>query len=154
MASVHCAPTTWLGPADVTPMLNAGRLPTRTSVGPRMNGDRSACGAATVTVLVEVLLATSGSGPDVVTTAVFVMAMPATVVDGTPTTTVKDSAVAPGGSADVLAAVMVPVPPTAGVVRVHPAGDVALTNVVPAGTASLSCTEAALAVPMLSTAIV
>src|SRR5689334_10326338 len=86
-------------------------------------------------VAMAVLLAGFRSAVVLVTRAVFATGVPVGVPAGTLTTSVY-VAVAPGARvARVL--VMGPVPPTAGVVLLAPAGPVNEANVVPTGTTSL-----------------
>src|SRR6187200_1638995 len=94
---------------------------------------RSARSAVTVVVAVTLLLPGVGSAVADATVAVLVMTVPPAVAAPTFTTSVNE-ALAPLAS-EGLVEVTVPVPPTAGVVDVHPAGAVNETNVVPAGTA-------------------
>jgi len=93
-----------------------------------------------VTVVVDVaeLLAGLGSTVAELTVAVFEITVPLGVVEATFTTRVKtaDSATA----TDAFVQDTVPVPPTAGVVHVHPAAAVRDTNVVPVGSVSLTTT--------------
>jgi hypothetical protein len=101
--------------------------------------DRSA-EAETVVVSVSELLLGSSSGVADAAVATLLMVVPGAVPGFTFTTSVK---AAPDTPNEGLVAVTVPVPPTAGVVAVHPAGAVNDTNVVLAGTASVSVTFAA-----------
>jgi hypothetical protein len=86
----------------------------------------------------------------VVTLAVFVIVAPAVPVL-TRTTRVNDAVAEAPNEAYV--AVTAPVPPTAGADVIHPDGAVNDTNVVLAGTASLSDTFAAAALPPFDTTI-
>src|SRR5262249_23343314 len=105
--------------------------------------------ALTVVVAVEALL--SGFRSDVAdaTVAVLLMTVPTGGPAGTFATSVDD-ALAPVAS-DALVAVIVPVLPTAGVVKVHPPGPVRETNVMTTGSVSVSETLAAASGPLLVT---
>jgi len=87
----------------------------------------------TVVVAVAELFPATGSSVDV-TLAVLLTIVPFGVAAFTFTTSVKDPLPLAGRVAMVQ--LTVPVPPTAGVVQVHPAGDVRDTNVVFAGRVS------------------
>jgi len=111
-------------------------------------------GATAVTVVVAVaeLFAVDDSVEDVEVVAVFVMVVAAGVPLFTLTTSVNVAdAVAAN---DALVALTVPFEPTAGVDGVHPAGDAKETNVVFAGSGSLSETFAAAEVPLFVIVIV
>ena len=99
----------------------------------------------------DVLLASFGSGVVEPTDARLLMELPLAVLALTFTTSVKTA----GGSLTAydFVAVTPPVPPTAGVVRDHPAGAAIETNVVPVGTPSVNCVTASEG-PALSTVIV
>jgi hypothetical protein len=94
----------------------------------------------TVVVAVARLFAKTGSSAEV-TPAVFVMTVPFAVAALTFTTSVKDTLPLAGSVAMVQ--LTVPVPPTEGVVHVHPAGEESETNVVLAGMVSESATVVA-----------
>jgi hypothetical protein len=98
------------------------------------------------------LFAEAGSEVVVDTVAVFEMALSPARLAAVWTTSVK-LADTPRASVGRVA-VTVPVPPTSGVARLHPAGPVIDTNVVPVGSVSLSCTVCASLGPLLTTAIV
>src|SRR6266545_3929241 len=95
--------------------------------------ERSAC-VVTVVVAVAELLPGTGSGSVVLAVAVFVIMLPFGV-DALTLTTIVKTAVAPLAILG-FENVTVPVPPTGGVRELNPAGGVAETKVVPAGTAS------------------
>ncbi len=101
--------------------------------------DTSACVAERV-VTVAVLLARLGSEVAAVTFAVLVIVVPAGVLGDTRTTTVK-LAEAPSGSV-AMVPLIVPVPPTAGLVKVNVGPEICAseTKVVLAGTMSVSAT--------------
>src|SRR4051812_40333081 len=106
---------------------------------------------ATVDVAVAVLLLTFDSLL-ALTVAVFEMLVPAAAVLSTWTMRVK-VAVAPEEKVERVL-VIVPVPPTAGVVFDHPTGAVNETKVVLTGTRSVSETLVASDGPLLASAIV
>jgi hypothetical protein len=108
--------------------------------------------AATVVDAEAELLAGFGSDVDEVAEAVFVMVVPPATFASTFTTSVK-VAVPPAAKVG-LVAVMFPVPPTAGVVVVQPAGAVNETKVVLAGTASVRLALSASLGPALLAVIV
>ena len=101
--------------------------------------DRSAS-VVTLVVTVELLLARLGSTVAAVTSAVLVMVVPSGVLGETRTTTVK-LAEAPRASVAIVP-VIVPVPPTAGLVRVNVGPEIwaSETKVVSAGTRSVIAT--------------
>lgn len=107
---------------------------------------------ATVVVTVVALLPLFASGFWELTLAVLLTTVPA-AVPGLTLTTRVNAALAPLAS-DGLLAVTVPVPPTAGVAVVHPAGAVNETNVVFAGTVSFSVAVDAAEGPAFVTPIV
>src|SRR6266850_641778 len=113
--------------------------------------ERSALSELTVVDCVAVLLAAFGSPALEATVAVLLIGLAAPRF--TFTTRVKVC----GPAAVVrlgLVAVTVPVPPTAGVAVVHPAGATKETKVVPAGTLSVRLTLAAASGPAFVTVIV
>ena len=129
-------------------------LPTTTGSGlSTFVTERSALPAAAATVVVAVAELFAGLGSVVVeeTDAVLVMTVPPAVAPSTATTSVNDAL-----PAIMLAFVqeIEPVAPTAGVVQLHPPGDDSTTNVVFAGTESVSVTFAAAFGPALLTVIV
>src|SRR5512132_2316713 len=105
----------------------------------------------TVVVAVAELFPAAGSSVDV-TLAVLLTIVPLGVAAFTFTTSAKDPLPLAGRVAMVQ--LTVPVPPTAGVVQVHPAGDVRDTNVVVAGRVSDRATVVAAAAVRFVTAIV
>jgi hypothetical protein len=107
---------------------------------------------ATVVVAIALLFAVEDSGVGVATVAVFEMIVPAARPPLTVTTSVKVAG--PPGATEALVAVTVPVPPTAGVEVIHPTGALKEEKVVFAGTASVSDTLAADAVPLFVTVMV
>src|SRR4051794_4425308 len=113
--------------------------------------DRS---ANTLTSVVSVSLSLAALGSSVLddAVAVLVSVVPFATLESTFTTTVNIAASAAFSFARV--AVTVPLPPTAGVVRVQPDGAVALTKVVPAGSGSVICKLCAWFGPLLFKMIV
>src|SRR5262245_34708790 len=107
--------------------------------------------ASTVVAAVAALLPETGSSADV-TVAVVLRTVPFAIPAPTFTTSVKDT-LAPADSA-ALVQLTVPVAPTAGVVQLHPAGELRDTKVVPAGRESARATVVALAAVRLVTPIV
>src|SRR5207302_8437704 len=107
---------------------------------------RTACDRTAV-VWTAVLLAGVRSLDVVPTVAVLEIVVPVAVLLFTRTTRVKTCGPEPAARL-VRVAVTAPVPPTEGVAGVHPTGAVNDTNVVFAGTASLSCTACASVVPL------
>jgi hypothetical protein len=95
----------------------------------------------TVTVLLEAL----GSGVAEAALALLVILLPEPAVSCTVSTTLKFAAMVRLAAVQVT----VPIPPTGGVLQVAPVG-AALTNVVPAGTASVSLTLSAVSGPLLA----
>jgi hypothetical protein len=108
--------------------------------------------AIVVVVVVAELSDGSVSAVSDVTVAVFETTVPAAVPALTFTTNVNVPLPPAASDADVL--LTVPVPPTAGVVELHPAGAVSETNVAAAGVTSVSATLAAASGPSLLTTIV
>src|SRR5918911_5598572 len=110
--------------------------------------DRSAC-ACTVEVAVAVLLALFGSVVVVAAVAVLVTVVPVGV-DGSTLTTMVNTAVSDAATV-ALEKTTLPVPPTAGLVvdQPVPVVTVADTNVVFAGTASVTVTVCAALGPLL-----
>src|SRR4051812_25770913 len=107
--------------------------------------------AVTVVVAVALLLPGVGSLVDDDTVAVFETTVPPAVARFTAATRVKIAL--PTGSEPMLHEI-VPLPPTAGVVRAQPPPGGGETNVVPAGSVSERLTVAALLGPALLTVIV
>ena len=109
---------------------------------------------ATAVVAVAALFAAPGSVVPLVSVTVFEMVEPAAAAALTFTTTVNVD-VAPAANV-AMAAVTVPVPPTGGVVKVQAGPEFCSneTNVVFAGTVSLSVTLAAFAGPAFAIVIV
>ena len=105
----------------------------------------------TVVVAVAELFPATGSSVDV-TLAVLLTTVPLGVAAFTFTTSVKDPL--PFAGSVAMVQFTVPVPPTAGVVQLHPAGDVSETNVVFAGRVSESATVVAPAAVRFVTPIV
>jgi len=107
----------------------------------------SARSAEVVTLVVSVseLFVPSGSVVVLEIVAVLLSVEPLTTLELTRATIVM--ADVPGAN-DGFVANTVPLAPTAGVVRVQPAGAVAETNVVPAGSASVSVAFRALSGPL------
>jgi hypothetical protein len=105
----------------------------------------------TVVVAVAELFPATGSSADV-TFAVLLTIVPFGVAAFTFTTSVKDPL--PFAGSVAMVQFTVPVPPTAGVVQLHPAGDVSETNVVFAGRVSDNATVVAAAAVRFVTAIV
>src|SRR5438128_626661 len=102
----------------------------------------------TVVMAVPELLPALGSMVAVAAVAVFVIVVPPAVLEATLTTTVKES-ISPLGTGD-RAKTSVPVPPGITTsVRSQPTGKAAETNVVLAGTGSLTVTICALSGPAL-----
>jgi hypothetical protein len=97
------------------------------------------------------LFPTTGSSTDL-TLAVLLTIVPFGVAAFTFTTSVKDPL--PSAGSVAMVQFTVPVPPTAGVVQLHPAGDVNETNVVFAGRVSDNATVVASAAVRFVTAIV
>src|SRR5215470_13173704 len=108
---------------------------------------RSAC-ALTLVVAVAVLLPAFGSVVALAAVAVLVMVAPLPTLALTLSTMVK-VAVVPAANV-ALEKTTLPVPPTGGVVMVQPAGAVAETKVVLAGTASVTVTVCASLGPLLA----
>ena len=106
----------------------------------------------TVVVAVALSLAAFGSGVVLVTVAVLEMNVPAATPAPTSTTSVK-VALAPAARVGRVQ-VTGPVPPTAGVVQLKPAGAVSETKVVPAGRVSARLTAWASLGPVLVTVMV
>jgi hypothetical protein len=110
-----------------------------------------AVGATTVVFAEAELLFGSGSGVSLATLTVVLIVVPG----GVPGSTIKVSeklAVPPGARLEA-AQLMVPVPPTGGVVQVHPGGVTIPWNVVLAGTAKVSTGLIAGSGPLLVTDI-
>jgi hypothetical protein len=106
---------------------------------------------ATFTFVVTDVLLLLALGSDVVAdTEDVAVIVPIATLDGTFNKTTI-SAVAPELRFDESVQVTVPVPPTAGVVQVHPTGAETDWNVVFAGVASVKLTPAAAAGPLLVT---
>src|SRR5687767_13578833 len=105
--------------------------------------------AATVNDAVLVLLPVSGSGLSLLNVVLFAMLVPGATSASTCTVRVKVS-LAPAPNVGRVAEIVPPLP-AAGVVAVQPAGEDNETNVVPAGSASLSATFAAACGPALAT---
>ena len=111
---------------------------------------RSACALTVVVAVLELLLGV-GSAVAALTLAVSLKTVPwATAL---PTFTTRVKAAGPGARL-MLDELTTPVLPTAGVVFDQPAGDVSETKVVPAGSVSLSATDAAALGPLFVTVIV
>src|SRR4029450_1331075 len=104
----------------------------------------------TVVVAVAELFPAAGSSVDVML-AVLLTIVPLGVAAFTFTTSAK--APLPFAGSVAMVQFTVPVPPTAGVVQVHPAGDVRDTNVVFAGRVSDRATVVAAAAVRVGTAI-
>lgn len=139
------------GPLFVTGMAYVMFVPSVAVAGAILDTPTSAA-VVTVVVAVAVLLAAFGSAVADATAAEFATAVPLAALGLTRTTKVK-VAEAPFAKEPVVA-VTFPVPPTGGVVVVQPAGALIETNVVLAGTASVSDASAALAGPAFVAVIV
>ena len=87
------------------------------------------------------------------TVAVLVIVVPLATLSFTRTTRVKTCGPEPAAS-NGLVQVMVPVPPTAGIVQVNPGGEERDWKVVPVGMVSVRVTLAASEGPLLVTVIV
>jgi hypothetical protein len=140
------------GPLFVAAIVYVRFVPAVTGSGESDLVTARSAAAATVVVAVAVLLAAFGSVVADPTAAEFAIVLPFATEGLTRTTKVK-VAEAPFAKEPVVA-VTFPVPPTAGVVAVQPAGALSETNVVFAGTESLSDTLAALDGPALEAVIV
>src|SRR5215212_6871750 len=102
--------------------------------------------AAAPTVVDVVALSEPGLGSVVaeLTVAVFVNAVPADLV---PTDSATTGKAALPGAKDPIVQSTVPLAPTAGVEQLHPGGALLETKVVPAGSGSMTCADAAFAGP-------
>ena len=140
-----------LGPALATVMVYVRLLPALTGSGvSTFVTDRL---ADAPTVVVAVPLSFPGFGSEVAeeTVAVLESTVPALTLGDTATVSVKTALPTPRLGFELET---VPPAPTAGVVEDHPPGDERDTNVVPAGSVSVSDTVAALLGPALVTVMV
>jgi len=110
--------------------------------------------ACPFTLVVAVALLLPGVGSVVVAPMVAVSVITVLPFAELLTLTTRVNGAVPALASDALVAVTVPVPPTAGVDGVQPAGALNETKVVLAGTASLSVTLAASLGPLFATLIV
>jgi hypothetical protein len=127
--------------------------PAVTGLGlPLLDTERSHAELTLVTTTVP-LLRPLGSDVVAETLEFAVMEVPIATVEGTFNTTTMSAAVPEAKLAESLQ-VIVPVPPTAGVVQVHPAGASTDWNVVLAGVTSVKVTPVAAAGPLFVTVCV
>lgn len=149
VASVKAAPLQLLGPRLVTTCVYVMVFPAATGLGvPAFVTARS---HATFTLVVTDVLLLLDVGSDVVAdTDDVAVIVPIATLDGTLSTTTM-SAVFPELRFAVSVQVIVPVPPTAGVVQLQPAGADADWNVVFVGVASVKLTPVAAAGPLFVT---
>jgi len=149
--SATVAPTAFDGPRFETVIVYVIGVPGWAVVDPSVLLMARSVWAATLVVAVPVLLPGLGSGVVEPAVAEFVITVPFGTPGPTKTTSVNT--LLPGAN-EGLVQLTVPVPPTAGVVHVHPAGVASETNVVPAGRVSVRVAAAALLGPALVAVIV
>ena len=152
--SERLTPVAVLGPALRTVMVKVRVRPSPavTVVTPSLLVTERSADVATVVVVVALSLAAFGSLVAAETVAVLLMTVPAATLAPTWTMSVKVW-VAPAARLAIVQ-VTVPLPPTAGVVQLKPAGAVSETKVVPAGRVSVRLTLWAALGPALATVMV